>query len=96
MTYQQIIDEFINQLAENPELQELVTQQSLGLASEARDEVRERTVTADNIMENLVRRILRRTPRAELPEPPPEVQRWANMTLDEYKIETRPEDRTDS
>lgn len=92
MTYKQIVDEFIDTLAENPELQDLITQQSIGLASEARDEVRERTVTADNIMESIVRRILRRTPRAELPPPPPEVQRWSTITLDEYKVETKPED----
>jgi len=92
MTYQQIVDEFIDHLAENPELQQLITQQSIGLASEARDEVRERTVTADNLMEGIVRRILRRTPRAELPSPPPEVQRWASMTLDEYKVESKPDD----
>ena len=91
MTYEQIVDEFINHLAENPELQDLVTQQGIGLASEARDEVRERTVTADNLMEGIVRRILKRTPRAELPGPPPEVQRWANLTLDEYKIESKSE-----
>ncbi len=85
MTYHQIVDEFINQLAENPELQDLVTQQGLSLASEARDEVRERTVSADNLVEALARRILRRMPRAELPGPPPEVQRWGSMTLEEIK-----------
>ncbi|MDX1417183.1 MAG: hypothetical protein R3293_23455, partial [Candidatus Promineifilaceae bacterium] len=91
MTYAEIVDEFIDQLAENPELQELVTTQGIGLASQARDEVRERTVTADNLMEGLVRRILRRTPRSELPGPPPEVQKWANLTLDEYKTESKSE-----
>ncbi len=88
-TYVEIVDEFIDQLAENPQLQSVITQQSLGVASEMRDEVRERTVTADNLVENLVRRILRRTPRAELPEPPPQVQRWAGLTLEEYRAETR-------
>ncbi len=92
MTYRQIVDEFINQLAENPELQDLVAQQGISLAGEARDEVRERTVTADNLMEGIVRRILRRPPRRELPIPPPEVQRWANLTLDEYKIESLPDE----
>ena len=95
MTYLEIVDEFINRLAENPELESLITQQSLGLASEARDEVRERTVTADNLVESLVRRVLRRTPRAELPGPPPEVQRWASMTLEDFKVEKRPKE-TDS
>ncbi len=80
-TYHELVDELINQMAENPEIQELITQQSLSLAGEVRDEVRERTVTADNVMENLVRRVLRRAPRAELPEPPPEVQAWATKRL---------------
>lgn len=81
MTYSEIIDDFINHLAENPEVQALVTKQSLGLASEVRDEVRERTVTADNVVESLVRRILRREPRASLPEPDPIVQEWATRGL---------------
>lgn len=89
LTYNEIVNEVINQLAENPELQDLVTRQGISLAGEARDEVRERTVTADNLMEGIVRRILRRPPRRELPAPPPEVQRWAKMTLDEYKIESQ-------
>ena len=86
-TYVEILDEFIERLSENPELQALITEQSLGVASEMRDEERERTVTADNLMEGLVRRILRRAPRAELPEPPPEVQKWAGLSLDDYKAQ---------
>jgi hypothetical protein len=86
-TYGEIIDEFINRLSENPELQALITEQSLGVASEMRDEVRERTVTADNLMEGLVRRVLRRSPRAELPGPPPEVQKWAGLSIEEYKAQ---------
>jgi hypothetical protein len=88
-TYVELLNEFIDRLAENPELQSVITGQSIGVASDLRDEVRERTVTADNLMEGLLRRILRRTPRAELPEPPPEVQRWAGLTLEEYRAETQ-------
>jgi hypothetical protein len=96
-TYGEIIDEFINRLSENPELQSLITEQSLGVASEMRDEVRERTVTADNLMEGIVRRILRRTPRDELPEPPPEVQKWAGLSLEDYKAQLQTdEDEDDS
>ncbi len=86
-TYGEIVDEFINRLSENPELQSLITEQSLGVATEMRDEVRERTVTADNVMEGIVRRILRRAPRAELAGPPPEVQKWAGLTIEEYKAQ---------
>ncbi|MCA9951612.1 MAG: hypothetical protein KDE48_18305 [Anaerolineales bacterium] len=84
-TYQEIIDEFIEDLADNEELQDLVAQQSLGLASEVRDEIRERTVTGDNVLEGIVRRIMRRTPRAELPIPPPEVQKWAQYTFEDRR-----------
>ena len=61
------IDDFISQLAENPEVTELVTQQSVGLASEVIDEVREQTVTADTLVERMVRSVLRRPVRQEDP-----------------------------
>jgi hypothetical protein len=64
---------------ENAEqVQQLIQGQSLDLAGQVLDEVRERTVTADTVAERLVRAILRRTRREDLPPPPPEVQRWAN------------------
>ena len=44
------------------------------MIGEITDEVRERVVTADSALEALARRLFRRPPRAELPEPPPEVQ----------------------
>lgn len=94
-TYNEVIDEFIDRLADNPQLQAVITKQSIGVASDMRDEVRERTVTADNLVEGLVRRILRRTPRGELPEPPPEVQRWAGLSLEEYRAEKIANERKD-
>lgn len=99
MTYNEIVDEFISTLSENPELQELVAQQSISLAAGMRDEVRERTVTSDNVIEDIARRILRRQPRPELAEPPPEVQRWAGISIDqlkEYENEQFDEQRSDS
>lgn len=62
-----LVDEVITVLADNPELQALVQQQSIGLATEVVDSVREVTVTADSIVEDIVRRILRRPPRHNLP-----------------------------
>jgi hypothetical protein len=62
------IDEFIAHLAENQELGELVQKKSVGLASQAVDEFRTRTVSADELAETIVRRFLRRPPRA-LPGP---------------------------
>lgn len=68
-TFEEVIDEFIGHLAENEELADLVQKKSLGLANEAVDEFRSRTVSADAIAENIVRRILRRPPRSQLPQP---------------------------
>lgn len=73
-TYLEIVDEFIGHLAKNEELADLVQEQGMGLASEAVDEFRSRTVSADAIAENLVRRILRRPPRQELPGPPEDIR----------------------
>jgi len=75
-------DNYIEYLNNNPEMvQDLLAGQSTGLASELVEEVRERTVSADNVFEMIARSILRRTPREELPEPPPEVQRRAERAI---------------
>lgn len=66
-TFEEVIDEFIGLMAENEELANLVQKKSMGLATEAVDEFRSRTVSADAIAENIVRRILRRPARTELP-----------------------------
>lgn len=63
----EITDEFINQLAQNEELKELVQEQSMGLAGEAVDQVRERTFSADTLVERIVRAVTRRNPRLEPP-----------------------------
>ncbi|HRN68464.1 MAG TPA: hypothetical protein PK205_13935 [Promineifilum sp.] len=65
-TYDNVFDEFIGLLAENQELADLVQKKSMGLATEAVDEFRSRTVSADALAEKLVRRILRRPMREEL------------------------------
>jgi hypothetical protein len=65
----EVIDDFISHLSENEELASLVQEQSVSLATETVDEFRSRTVSADALAENIVRRILRRPPRQELPPP---------------------------
>lgn len=73
-TIDEIIDEVLDYVAENPEIQasvrHLVAQQGVGLANVVADNSRTVTVAADYFTERLVRRILRRTPRAELPPSP--------------------------
>jgi uncharacterized RDD family membrane protein YckC len=68
-----LIDESMDQLADNPRvhvfIQEVVQTQSLGLADEVVEEIRERTVTADLILERLGRLRLGHPPRESLPSP---------------------------
>lgn len=71
------VDDSLEYLAENPEVKELVQTQSTGLAGEFIEEIRERTVSADNFVEGVVRYILRRPARLDLPPPPPEVRKRA-------------------
>jgi hypothetical protein len=75
--FDDIVDTYIEYLASNPEVQELVQSQSTGLANEVVEEVRERTVSADTFLEGLARSLLRRIPRSNLPPPPPEVRSHA-------------------
>ncbi len=60
------IDDFINDLAKNKELQSLIAEQSMGLATESVDNVRERAVTSDALAERFVRSLLRRPPRTTI------------------------------
>jgi dihydroneopterin aldolase len=74
------VDKAIDYLTANEEVQELVQSQSAGLIDEVIEEARERTVSADNFLEAVVRSVLRRPPRWELPEPPQEVKQQAEHT----------------
>ena len=68
------VDESIDFLTDNEELQELITMQGVGIAGEALEEMRERTVSADDFFESVVRTLLRRKPRKQLEAPPREVR----------------------
>jgi len=71
-------DRYIAYLDEHPEgVQNLVQGQTVGMATEVRDDVRAITVTGDTFLETVVRALLRRTPREDLPPPPPEIQHQA-------------------
>lgn len=71
--------EYLNQHPEN--VQTLIQGQSLGLAGQVMDGVRERTVTADSVAEMIARRVLGRAPRGDLPPPSHEVIRRADATV---------------
>ena len=68
------VDETIDYLGEMPGVQSLIATQSTSLAGEVMEEVRERTVAADILLEGFARAIFRRKPRYQLPPPPPAVQ----------------------
>ncbi len=71
-------DDYVDYLNHYPAaVQTLIQGQSLGMASEVRDELRERTVTGDSIADIIVRSLLRLTPQDELPLPPEDVRRRA-------------------
>lgn len=73
-------DDYITYLNAHPEqVQNLIQGQTIGMTTEIMNEVRERAVTADSTIEMIVRRILGRKQRDELPLPPPEVQRHADV-----------------
>jgi hypothetical protein len=73
-TINEIIDEVLDYVAEDPGIQEsirhLVAQQGVGFANVVADNSRTVTVAGDYLAERLVRRILRRSPRAELAPSP--------------------------
>jgi len=62
-------NESVDNLAQNPEIRELIQSQGVSLAGELVEEIRERTVSADNFLETVAREMLRRKPRVELPPP---------------------------
>jgi hypothetical protein len=71
------VDQSINFLTANEGVQELIQSQSVSLAGEVVEEVRERAVSADDFFEGVIRAMFRRPRRSELPEPPPEVKKQA-------------------
>jgi hypothetical protein len=68
------VDEAVDYMAEMPGVQQLITGQTTSIAGEIAEEIRERTVAADILLEGLARMVFRRKPRYKLPPPPAEVQ----------------------
>ena len=71
-----IVDELVDLVSENPELDrlvaEIVGQKSVGLATVMADNARTLTATGDDVVEHVLRRLLRRPPRRVLPPSPVE------------------------
>jgi hypothetical protein len=76
-----LVNNYIEYLNENPQMvEELLTEQSLSLGGEVLEMVRFYAVTVDSVLEMILRRILRRADRSEIPEPPPQVMARAVYT----------------
>jgi hypothetical protein len=67
----QLIDDSAEAVTGDPRfealIQKVLAEQSMGMAAEAIDEVRERTITGDILVERPVRALLRRPPRKSVP-----------------------------
>jgi hypothetical protein len=61
----ELIDEVLAYLAQNPAITDLIQQQSIGLAGEVIDDVRQTTATADDTVEAFLRRLLGRPSRGD-------------------------------
>ena len=92
-----LADDLVDLIAESPELtryvQEILSKQGIGMASTVGDNARQLTASGDYVIEGVVRRILRRTSRRELPPSPlagkpqtmyaPDTQSWGQEDHDE-------------
>jgi hypothetical protein len=67
------VDTAFNYLAENEDVQEIIQGQGVSLASEIIEEIRERAISADILLEGTIRTIFKMKSRSELPPPPTEV-----------------------
>jgi hypothetical protein len=86
----ELISEIMDEVAKNPEIQEfvqdMVGQQGAGLATSVVDNARSAALTADDAAEGLLRWLLKRTPRQELPSSPVEGQ-TQTMYAPKVKVE---------
>ncbi len=73
------LDASIDYLSTNPDVQELVQTQSSSLINELIEEVRERAVSINTVLEGWIRKMLGLIPRDDLPGPPIEIRRHASL-----------------
>jgi hypothetical protein len=73
-TVPDLIDDFIDYLAQNPQLAELIRaqigEQSVSMAGVVMDNSRRISIGADNVLEGVIRRLFRLTRRSDLPASP--------------------------
>jgi hypothetical protein len=69
------VDQTVNEVSTRPEVMELVSGQGVTMTEAIVEEIRERTVSTDNLLDTITRRILRRPPISMMPEPSLEVKK---------------------
>jgi len=81
----QLIDTSVHTVGSDPRVQkivqEIIQQQGMGMADEAIEEVRERTVTGDILLERPVRSVLRRQPRESVPASPDLIRNLTKLSV---------------
>lgn len=86
-----IVPQIMDDIIEDPKVRELIREQSQGLLFDAVERVRAGLARADDMLENLVRRLFRQTPRtlAEAVDPPaPPARRVANAGVVSRAVST--------
>ena len=61
----------VDEIAHSPEVMEAITAGSASLAGEVADQVRRRTIVADDVAERIARKVLRRSQRKDRAALPP-------------------------
>lgn len=69
------IESVFDYIAHNPQIRDLVQEQALGFTGEITVGTREALLTVDSAFDNLLRKIFRRKPRADLKGPPEAVMK---------------------
>jgi hypothetical protein len=90
----EIIDDIVDMVSENPEVTQMIAEvvggQGVGLATMMRNNARQLSMTSDEAVEGMLRRLLRRTPRKALPPSP-----LAGQPQTMYSIEMPEEQKDD-
>jgi hypothetical protein len=90
----EIIDDIVDMVSENPEVTQMIAEvvggQGAGLATMMRNNTRQLSMTSDDAVEGVLRRLLQRTPRKGLPPSP-----LAGQPQTMYSIELAEEQKDD-
>ncbi|MCB0193494.1 MAG: hypothetical protein KDJ65_16220 [Anaerolineae bacterium] len=69
-TFEAAVDEIFDYVAQNPEIRQVLQQQSMGMTEEVVDQLRDRAATADVLVDRIARTILQRRSSPTEADPP--------------------------